>query len=98
MTRLKVAIVGCGVAGSVLAYSLSRMQGVEVVCYEKASLEDHSEAGTGLNVGPNAIKVLQHASDVTQNIGAQAETSLTLRPGTSLTPRSNVVDDRFSGG
>jgi salicylate hydroxylase len=61
MTQLKVAIVGCGVAGSVLAYSLSRTPGVQVVCYEKASLEDHSEAGTGLNVGPNAIKVLLQA-------------------------------------
>lgn len=61
MSRLKVAIVGCGVAGSILGYSLSRMPGVQVVCYEKASLEDHSEAGTGLNVGPNAIKVLQQA-------------------------------------
>ncbi|MBA2960561.1 MULTISPECIES: FAD-dependent oxidoreductase [Ramlibacter] len=56
--RLKVAIVGCGVAGSVLGYSLSRRPDVEVVCYERATPDDHSEAGTGLNVGPNAIKML----------------------------------------
>jgi salicylate hydroxylase len=56
--RMKVAIVGCGVAGSVLGYSLSRRDDVEVVCYEKATPDDHGEAGTGLNVGPNAIKLL----------------------------------------
>lgn len=61
MSTFKVAIVGCGVAGSILGYSLSRMEGVKVSCYEKASLDDHSEAGTGLNVGPNAIKVLRQA-------------------------------------
>lgn len=59
MKRMKVAIVGCGVAGSVLGASLARMEGVELMCFEKASLADHGDAGTGLNVGPNAIATLQ---------------------------------------
>jgi salicylate hydroxylase len=61
MKHIKIAIIGCGVAGSVLAASLRRLDGVELVCYEKASAQDHGDAGTGLNVGPNAIKVLQHS-------------------------------------
>jgi salicylate hydroxylase len=64
MTRMKVAIIGCGVAGSVLAYSLAQVPGVEVHGYEKATPDDHSEAGTGLNVGPNALAVLQRQEPV----------------------------------
>lgn len=59
MKRMKVAIVGCGVAGSVLGASLGRMGGVEVACFEKASAAEHGDAGTGLNVGPNAIATLE---------------------------------------
>ncbi len=56
---MKVAIVGCGVAGSILGRALGRLAGVEVVCFERAAPGEHGEAGTGLNVGPNAIKALE---------------------------------------
>jgi salicylate hydroxylase len=46
------------VAGSVLAHLLAREPGVEVMAFEKATPDDHAEAGTGLNVGPNALKAL----------------------------------------
>lgn len=56
--NFKIAIVGAGVAGAVLAHRLGRLPGVEVLCLERVAADDHSEAGTGLNVGPNAIKAL----------------------------------------
>ncbi len=59
MNTLKVMIIGSGVAGSILARRLSRLPALEVHCLEKVLPDDHSEAGTGLNVGPNAIKALQ---------------------------------------
>jgi len=55
---LRIAIIGCGVAGSVLAGMLAGQPGIAITCFEKTGLGDQSEAGTGLNVGPNAIKAL----------------------------------------
>ena len=57
--RKRIVIVGSGVAGSILAYGLRDLGNVEVICLERATTEDHAEAGTGLNVGPNAIKALR---------------------------------------
>ena len=55
---MRIVIVGAGVAGCVMARRLSRLEGVEVICLERVQRDDHSEAGTGLNVGPNAVKAL----------------------------------------
>ncbi len=55
----RVAVVGCGVAGSVLASLLAREPSIELVCFEKALPSEQAEAGTGLNVGPNAMKALR---------------------------------------
>ncbi len=57
---LRVAVLGCGVAGSVLGHLLSR-GGIDVVCFEKAGAAEHAESGTGLNVGPNALAMLGQA-------------------------------------
>lgn len=59
MKKLKVVIIGAGVAGAILARRLSCLANIELHCLEKVQPDDHSEAGTGLNVGPNAIKALQ---------------------------------------
>src|SRR5258706_4163105 len=62
---LKVVIAGAGIAGSILAYALHHTSGVDVQCLERAGRADQSEAGTGLNIGPNAIKALAaHAPDL----------------------------------
>lgn len=58
-TTRKVLILGAGVAGAILARRLSRLPGLDVTCLERVAPDDHSEAGTGLNVGPNAIKALR---------------------------------------
>ena len=56
---MRIVIVGAGVAGCVMARRLSRLDGVEVICLERVARDDHSEAGTGLNVGPNAVKAVK---------------------------------------
>lgn len=55
---MKVVIAGAGVAGAIIARGLADLPGIEVHCLERVTAEDHGEAGTGLNVGPNAIKAL----------------------------------------
>ena len=59
---MRIAIVGCGVAGSVLATLLAHHPSLDIVGFEKASPGEHAEAGTGLNVGPNAMKALRLAA------------------------------------
>lgn len=56
---MRIVIIGAGVAGCVMARRLSLLEGVEVTCLERVARDDHSEAGTGLNVGPNAVKALR---------------------------------------
>lgn len=55
---MKIGIVGAGVAGCIMARSLARVPGLEVTCLERVAPDDQSEAGTGLNIGPNAVKAL----------------------------------------
>lgn len=57
---LRVAIVGSGVAGSILAYGLSKDPRFEVFCFEKVAADDYSLAGTGLNISPNSITTLRN--------------------------------------
>ena len=56
---MRIVIAGAGVAGCVMARRLSLLDGVDVTCLERVARDDHSEAGTGLNVGPNAVKALK---------------------------------------
>src|SRR5258706_4078438 len=58
MSTMKVVIVGAGIAGSILAYVLHRVRGVDVRCLEQADPDPQPGAGTGLNIGPNAVKAL----------------------------------------
>lgn len=56
---MRIVIIGAGVAGCVMARRLALLDGVEVTCLERVEPDDHSEAGTGLNVGPNAVKAVE---------------------------------------
>ncbi len=56
---MRIVIVGAGVAGCIVAKSLSRLPGTEVICLERVSADDQSDAGTGLNIGPNSVRALQ---------------------------------------
>lgn len=56
---MKIAIIGAGVAGSIMARGLAHVPGIEVHCLERIAPGDHADAGTGLNIGPNAVQALQ---------------------------------------
>lgn len=55
---LRIAVVGAGVAGCLVMRGLQQIEEVEVFGIEKGSKEN-TLAGTGLNIGPNALKILQ---------------------------------------
>ncbi len=56
---MRIAIIGTGVAGSLLATGLSHTPGLHVTAFERSDPGDLAEAGTGLNIGPNALKALR---------------------------------------
>jgi 2-polyprenyl-6-methoxyphenol hydroxylase-like FAD-dependent oxidoreductase len=56
---MRIVIVGAGVAGCIMARTLSRLPGADVICLERVAQGDHAESGTGLNIGPNARMALQ---------------------------------------
>lgn len=58
---LNIVISGAGVAGAIVAGLLQNEPGVRVTTLERVDPDDHSDAGTGLNIGPNALKLLQQA-------------------------------------
>ncbi|WP_270938376.1 FAD-dependent oxidoreductase [Falsiroseomonas oryzae] len=58
---MRIGIIGTGVAGSLLAEALQDAPGHDVTAFERVAPDDHAEAGTGLNIGPNALKSLRLA-------------------------------------
>ncbi|MGE3990210.1 FAD-dependent monooxygenase [Pseudorhodoplanes sp.] len=97
---MRIVIVGAGVAGCIMARSLSRLPGAEVICLERVSADDQSDSGTGLNIGPNSVRALQwHDPDLLAQMDATSfkweswRTSLT--DGTVLfhLPLSQVADN-----
>ena len=96
---MRIVIVGAGVAGCVMARRLSLLGGVEVTCLERVTRDDHSEAGTGLNVGPNAVKALRAVDPeltdaITQASFAWTSWRISLTDGTVLfdLPLSEVAE------
>ncbi|NES96096.1 MAG: FAD-dependent monooxygenase [Desertifilum sp. SIO1I2] len=57
----RVAIIGAGVVGCLVAYGLQECPDVEVICIDKGPPKNEL-AGTGLNVGPNSLKILRQFS------------------------------------
>ena len=55
---MRVGIIGCGVAGSVLAEMLLGAPGFSVDAFDRMA-PGEEEAGIGLNCGPNAMKALR---------------------------------------
>jgi len=53
---MRIGIIGTGVAGSLLAEGL---HGFDVTAFERVAPGDQAESGTGLNIGPNALKALR---------------------------------------
>ena len=97
---LHIVIVGAGVAGCIVARTLAQCAGVDVTCLERVSRDDHSEAGTGLNIGPNAIKLLRaHDPALADAVAAASlpwkswRTSLTDGSELFTLPLSDVADN-----
>ncbi len=52
-------MTGAGIAGSLVLSGLRERDDCELVGLERVQAHEHGEAGTGLNIGPNAIKALR---------------------------------------
>lgn len=59
--KLRVAIVGLGVAGGIAAAGLRARGDIDLIVAEKVGPNDHANAGNGLNIGPNALVTLRDA-------------------------------------
>jgi len=56
---MRIGIIGTGVAGSLLAEGLIGAPGLDIAAFDRVAPGEHAEAGTGLNIGPNALKILR---------------------------------------
>ncbi|MDB5804287.1 MAG: FAD-dependent oxidoreductase [Betaproteobacteria bacterium] len=97
---MKVVVVGAGVAGCIVARALAALPGLEVSCLEQVVADDHSESGTGLNIGPNGLKALQrHSQALADAVLAESflwhDWRISLTDGTVLfdLPLKNVADN-----
>ena len=57
--RPRIVVCGAGIAGSLITSGLTHRGDIDLACLERVSADEHMDAGTGLNVGPNAIKALR---------------------------------------
>ncbi len=57
---MKIGVIGTGVAGALFAAAARReAPGIEIEAFEKIQLGERDDAGTGLNIGPNALKAMR---------------------------------------
>jgi len=56
---MRIGVIGTGVAGSVLTEMLLGAPGIEISAFDRLAAGEEAESGTGLNVGPNAMKALR---------------------------------------
>src|SRR5205085_595675 len=57
--RMRIGVVGTGVAGSLFVAAAKNIRGITVQAFDRIPANNHDEAGTGLNIGPNALKALR---------------------------------------
>ncbi|MBE9190712.1 FAD-dependent monooxygenase [Gloeocapsopsis crepidinum LEGE 06123] len=84
---LRIAVIGAGVAGCLIVRGLQQLE-VEIFCIEKGP-EENLLAGTGLNVGPNALKILQQ---IDPELAAALQTAGTSLPWNSW--KAGLTDGR----
>ena len=57
---MKIGVIGTGVAGSLFAAAARReMPDADIQAFDRIAPGERDEAGTGLNIGPNAMKALR---------------------------------------
>jgi len=59
MSKVRIAVVGAGVAGAIAANGLAGLPEIELFCFEQADPSDANSHATALNIGPNAIATLR---------------------------------------
>tara|TARA_R110000868_G_scaffold284552_9_gene545017 strand:- start:158 stop:1348 length:1191 start_codon:yes stop_codon:yes gene_type:complete len=87
--RFRIGVAGGGVVGSLVAAGLADRHDVEVICCERSPQGAQIDAGTGLNIGPNAVKALQlFLPEVASHLSAGAlpwaDWTVALTDGTPL--------------
>ncbi|MBY0335239.1 MAG: FAD-dependent monooxygenase, partial [Acetobacteraceae bacterium] len=56
---MRIGVIGTGVVGSLFLDRLRGVKGLELAAFERAAEGAREEAGTGLNICPNALKALR---------------------------------------
>jgi 2-polyprenyl-6-methoxyphenol hydroxylase-like FAD-dependent oxidoreductase len=54
-----IVVCGAGIAGSLITSGLAHRGDIDLACLERVGADEHMDAGTGLNLGPNAMKALR---------------------------------------
>jgi salicylate hydroxylase len=98
--RPRIVVVGAGIAGSLIVAGLAGRPDIELICLERVGPQDHAEAGTGLNIGPNAMKCLaahlpESAAAIIANSLPWAHWQISLTDGRVLMdlPLDTVADN-----
>jgi 2-polyprenyl-6-methoxyphenol hydroxylase-like FAD-dependent oxidoreductase len=56
---MRIGIIGTGVAGSLFVGAAKTIRGFTVQAFDRIPANNRDEAGTGLNIGPNALKAMR---------------------------------------
>jgi 2-polyprenyl-6-methoxyphenol hydroxylase-like FAD-dependent oxidoreductase len=56
---MRIGIIGTGVAGSLFVGATKTIRGFTVQAFDRIPANNRDEAGTGLNIGPNALKAMR---------------------------------------
>ncbi|HEX3485569.1 MAG TPA: FAD-dependent monooxygenase [Micropepsaceae bacterium] len=56
---MRIGIIGTGVAGSLFVAAAKDVRGVTLHAFDRIPPNNREEAGTGLNIGPNALKAMR---------------------------------------
>jgi len=93
-------VAGAGIAGSLIASGLGDRTDCELICLERVGPREQGEAGTGLNIGPNAIKCLglhlpRDAETIVRNSLPWSRWTIALTSGQTLMdlPLDAVADN-----
>ncbi|HXJ02646.1 MAG TPA: FAD-dependent monooxygenase [Micropepsaceae bacterium] len=56
---MRIGIIGTGVAGSLFVAAAKNVPGIALQAFDRIPPNNREEAGTGLNIGPNAMKAMR---------------------------------------
>lgn len=87
MKKYKIAIIGAGFAGAILARQLYKYTNAEIHIFDKCKNIGDSDTGTGLNLNPNAMSTLA-------SLDLELEQSMRAHG----LPRSRMRAETMSGG